>query len=132
MTEPTLSIQEVKQRTGISDHALRYYEKIGLLTNIGRLPNGHRYYTEKDVEWIAILMLLRSMGMPIRDMQVLAGFRRRGEASLEERIDYFSKYREELLVQIQRRQEAIKTIDKKIAGHRQMLRKRNHNERDRP
>ena len=33
-----LTIQQVAQRTGLSIHALRYYEHLGLLTSVHRLP----------------------------------------------------------------------------------------------
>ena len=125
-----MTIREVKRITGVSDHALRYYEKIGLLTDIGRSAGGRRYYSPLDVEWIRTLKLLRGTGMPIRKMRVLARLRRLGDASIEERIAYFKEYRGELLQQIEARREAIKIIDEKIARHRRKLRKaRKHTKR---
>ena len=49
-----LSIQQVATITGLGIHTLRYYERLGLLasTRIRRLPNGHRRYSEVDLEWI--------------------------------------------------------------------------------
>lgn len=123
-----LSIKEVKLRTGISDHALRYYEKCGLLQGIARLPGGRRQYTEGDVEWIGTLKLLRSTGMPIRQIAHLAQLRRQGDASIEKRIAYFEAYQAELERQIAMRKEAMRTIEKKIVRHREMLRERDNKE----
>ena len=55
-----LTIQQVAQRTGLSHHTLRYYEHLGLLasTRIRRLPNGHRRYSEADLEWIDARQML--------------------------------------------------------------------------
>jgi DNA-binding transcriptional MerR regulator len=49
-----LSIQQVAAITGLGIHTLRYYERLGLLASIRirRLPNGHRRYSEVDLEWI--------------------------------------------------------------------------------
>jgi len=48
--ESTLSIGEVADRTGLSVHALRFYEREGLIANpVRRGPNGHRVYTEQDL-----------------------------------------------------------------------------------
>lgn len=49
-----LSIQQVAAITGHGIHTLRYYERLGLLASarIRRLPNGHRRYSEVDLEWI--------------------------------------------------------------------------------
>lgn len=123
-----LSIKEVKLRTGISDHALRYYEKCGLLQGIARLPGGRRQYTEQDLEWINTVKLLRSTGMPIRQIAHLARLRRAGAATIEARIAYFETYQAELEQQIAMRKEAIKAISNKIARHQVMLRERDKKE----
>ena len=40
------SIQEVCKKTGLTAHTLRYYEKEGLLTDVGRSAGGFRQYTD--------------------------------------------------------------------------------------
>ncbi|HEU5121916.1 MAG TPA: MerR family transcriptional regulator [Candidatus Saccharimonadales bacterium] len=122
--DPTLSMKDVQEQTGITGHTLRYYEKAGLLNDIGRLENGHRFYTEFDIEWIKTLMLLRSTGMPIQKMLDLAKLKDEGEASIEKRIAYFKAYQQELREQIAMREEAIRTMDKKIKRHEMLLAKR--------
>lgn len=67
-----LPIQQVAHRTGLSIHALRYYERLGLMASISRLPNGHRRYSEADLEWIDFLKCLRATAMPIVEMQRFA------------------------------------------------------------
>jgi DNA-binding transcriptional MerR regulator len=85
-----LTIKQTHQLTGISAHALRYYEKVGLLKDIQRYPNGNRYYSSTNLEWIRILLLLRSTGMPIQKMLELSRLKDQGDASLGSRIAYFS------------------------------------------
>lgn len=122
--DPKLSIKDVQEQTGMSGHALRYYEKVGLLNGIGRLENGRRFYTDFDIEWIKTLKLLRGTGMPIRKMLYLAKLKDEGNASIEKRIDYFKQYQTELREQIAMREEAIKTIGKKVKRHQAMLAQR--------
>ncbi len=74
MAQP-LSIREVAARVGLTGHTRRYYGRIGLMETIGRAANGHRRYTEADLEWVTPLHHLRSTGMPIRGD---AAFRRAG------------------------------------------------------
>ena len=52
MLEPMqLSIGQVAERTGLSVHALRYYEKEGILAHqVHRGPGGRRVYTQQDVD----------------------------------------------------------------------------------
>jgi MerR family transcriptional regulator, aldehyde-responsive regulator len=65
-----LSIQEVARRTGFSESALRYYERIGLIDPVPRdRSSSHRRYTEEAVDTLEALACLRSMGMSIEEMR---------------------------------------------------------------
>jgi DNA-binding transcriptional MerR regulator len=81
-----LSIQQVATITGLGIHTLRYYERLGLLasTRIRRLPNGHRRYSEVDLEWIEFVKCLRETAMPIAEMQHFAEITRQGESTVKE------------------------------------------------
>jgi DNA-binding transcriptional MerR regulator len=74
--EPGITIQEAAQRSGLTAHTLRYYERIGLIHEVGRDVSGHRSYAEQDLEWLAFLTKLRTTGMPIADMCRYAELRR--------------------------------------------------------
>lgn len=63
-----LGIQQAAQEVGISAHTLRYYERIGLITDVPRDPAGHRRYDEDRLRWLDFLTKLRSTGMPIQGM----------------------------------------------------------------
>ncbi len=68
--EATYTIQEAAERTGVSAHTLRYYERIGLLTPIHRETNsGHRRYSEDNLRLVQFLLRLRTTGMPIAQRQ---------------------------------------------------------------
>jgi hypothetical protein len=62
--EPTYTIEEAAERTGISAHTLRYYERIGLLEPVGRASSGHRRYGPNDLGSIEFLTLLRQTACP--------------------------------------------------------------------
>ena len=64
------TLQEVVERSGLSEHTLRYYERIGLLDEVQRDDSsGHRRYTEEDLRIIEALACLRATGMSIDDMR---------------------------------------------------------------
>ncbi|MEO3874161.1 MerR family DNA-binding transcriptional regulator [Nonomuraea sp. B12E4] len=53
-TNPGLSIGQVAERTGLSVHALRFYEREGILVApVRRGPGGRRLYSDRDVEWLS-------------------------------------------------------------------------------
>jgi MerR family transcriptional regulator, aldehyde-responsive regulator len=67
---PGLSIQEVARRTGFSESALRYYERIGLSAPVPRdSSSSHRRYAAQTVETLEALACLRSAGLSIDDMR---------------------------------------------------------------
>jgi MerR family transcriptional regulator, aldehyde-responsive regulator len=65
-----LSIQEMSRRTGFSESALRYYERIGLIDPVPRVSSSsHRRYAAGTVDTLEALACLRSTGMGIDDMR---------------------------------------------------------------
>ena len=47
-----MQIAEVAKRYGISVDTIRYYERIGLVPHVTRLPNGIRDFTESSIFFI--------------------------------------------------------------------------------
>jgi len=64
MTSDELTISEAAERTGLTRHTLRYYERDGLMLGVGRAGSGHRRYSERDLGWIELITKLRATGMP--------------------------------------------------------------------
>jgi MerR family transcriptional regulator, aldehyde-responsive regulator len=64
------TVQETAERTGLSEHTLRYYERAGLLTAVRRDgSSGHRRYSAEDVARGRTLACLRATGMPLDQMR---------------------------------------------------------------
>jgi DNA-binding transcriptional MerR regulator len=82
----TLSPGQAAEQSGFSLDTLRYYERIGLLDDIGRAPSGHRRFSEEDLEWLGVLRCLRDTGMPIAQMRRYADLARGGEPTMAERL----------------------------------------------
>ncbi len=110
----TLTIQEVAAETGLSEHTLRYYEKIGLINPVNRAANGHRRYTVNDVGWIAFLNRLRTTGMPITQMQQYAELQRQGDSTIGARLELLRAHREAVLAQLAELNENLAVIEYKI------------------
>jgi hypothetical protein len=45
-----ITIAKAAERSGMSAHTLRYYERIGLIHPVDRGTNGHRCYGRDDME----------------------------------------------------------------------------------
>lgn len=111
----TLSIQEAARLTGLSEHTLRYYERIGLLSPVARAKNGHRRYQQHDLERMQFLTCLRNTGMPIKDIQAFIALEQRGDATSRDRCRLLAQHKQQVLEQINTLQENLRAIDNKIA-----------------
>ncbi|WP_238014057.1 MerR family transcriptional regulator [Dactylosporangium sp. AC04546] len=109
-----LTIAEVAERTGLSPHTLRYYERAGLLDPPERGGNGHRRYSEQDLSMLGILSRLRATGMSIADTRRYAQLCREGEATYDTRRELLEEHRRKVLERIAALHEDLTTIEYKI------------------
>jgi DNA-binding transcriptional MerR regulator len=107
------SISEAAEKSGLSQHTLRWYERIGLIGPIEKTPDGRRRFAAGDLDWLALITKLRDTGMPVKDMQKYAGLVRSGGGEAE-RIEIFKRHREEVRRAIKAQKECLKLLDYKI------------------
>ncbi|WP_242652828.1 MerR family transcriptional regulator [Intrasporangium flavum] len=113
-----MTIAEAAERTGLTAHTLRYYERDGLMVHgVGRSSAGHRVYTELDLGWIKMLTCLRATGMPIREIKAYAQLCRAGENEVE-RLALLQAHRTRVLAQLAEVTEHLGAIDNKIGMYR--------------
>ena len=59
-----MKISELANRTGVSTHALRHYERLGLLEPV-RHANGYRDYTESMRREVVFIAMSRKIGFSL-------------------------------------------------------------------
>ncbi|MBN9102559.1 MAG: MerR family transcriptional regulator [Pseudonocardia sp.] len=105
------------ERTGVTAHTLRYYERIGLLDRVARDASGYRAYSAGDYGRVVFLTRLRMTGMPIRELLRYVELAGAGEATVDERLEMLLAHRESVRRQLAELQFALDTIDFKIASY---------------
>ena len=115
-----ITIAEAAERSGLSAHTLRYYERIGLIHPVGRGQNGHRRYGRDDIEWLEFLIKLRTTDMPIRQMVEYAELVREGPQTASRRRAMLEAHREALRERIAELEETATVIDRKIETYAEM------------
>ncbi|EJE53098.1 putative transcriptional regulator [Acidovorax sp. CF316] len=71
-----MRISELESRTGLGRHALRFYEREGLLVGVQRGENNYRDYPESAARDAALLQQLQSLGFSLQEIrQVLDAMR---------------------------------------------------------
>lgn len=117
----TYTIGEVAEQTGVTAHTLRYYERIGLLTSVGRTTGGQRAFADDDVGWVHMLTLLRATGMGIRDMLAFAELTRGGDGTVPDRVVVLERHRAALVELLERHNRHLTLIDSKLGYYRSVL-----------
>jgi len=110
---PTESIADVAERTGVTAHTLRYYERIGLL-NVARDHAGRRRYTPDDVDRVVFIMRLRQTDLPIRDIQRYFDLVAQGPSTEPERLALMMAQRDAVRAQLDALQKALDVVEHKI------------------
>lgn len=111
-----LSISEVAARSGMSEHTLRYYERVGLITPIRRdTSSGHRRYPACTVALIESLQCLRKSGLSIEDMRSYLARLKRGAVAAAEQRAFFTAHKETIEREIEDLQLRKRYIEGKIA-----------------
>ena len=109
-------LQEVVQRSGLSEHTLRYYERIGLLARVKRdSRSSHRRYTAEDVQNIETLACLRTTGMSIDDMRTYFALLKDGKAAADQQLALFTTQKQALEQELAQKQEHLRYLEQKVA-----------------
>ncbi|MFI5698037.1 MerR family transcriptional regulator [Kribbella sp. NPDC051586] len=119
VNERGISIAEAAERTGVSVHTLRYYERAGLVvTTVDRTAGGRRRYRQIDLDWIRICTKFRATGMPIRTIRRYAELVIAGRGNEKDRLELLEVHRSDVLTQLAELQESLELIDHKIDVYR--------------
>ncbi|GGQ24459.1 MerR family transcriptional regulator [Streptosporangium pseudovulgare] len=120
-TSASLSIGQVAERTGLSVHTLRFYEKEGLFANPVRRVGGHRVYGESDLEWLYLCTRLRASGMPLPAIREYAALVREGKVTVQARLALLRSHQERVTAQIEELQRCLALVSRKVALYEEQL-----------
>jgi DNA-binding transcriptional MerR regulator len=115
-TPAYFTLQEVVLRSGLSEHTLRYYERIGLLDRVKRDHSSrHRRYTAEDVQNIETLACLRTTGMSIDDMRTYFALLKDGKAAADQQLALFNAQKKTLEQELAQKQKHLRYLEQKVA-----------------
>jgi DNA-binding transcriptional MerR regulator len=102
------SIADVARMSGVTSRTLRHYGEIGLLAPAHIGSNGHRYYEEAELLRLQQILLMRELGLGLREIA----------AVLERQVDQVAALREHhrrLLAERERLDVLAATVGRTIA-----------------
>ena len=110
----TYSIQEVSEKTGLSAHTLRYYEKEGLLPGVERSSSGFRQYSDADLELLGGICCLKNTGMSLREIARFMQLTKEGNSTLRQRCALLEAHRGKVLARMAEMQSYLDKVTRKL------------------
>ncbi|MFE7114701.1 MerR family transcriptional regulator [Streptomyces sp. NPDC057654] len=102
------SIADVARMSGVTSRTLRHYGEIGLLPPAWIGSNGHRYYEEADLLRLQQILLMRELGVGLREIR----------AALDapaDRVTVLREHHRRLLAERDRLDTLSRTVERTIA-----------------
>lgn len=115
------SIADVARMSGVTSRTLRHYDEIGLLPPAGIGSNGHRYYEEAGLLRLQQILLMRELGVGLREIRAVLD-------SQVDRVAVLREHHRRLLEERDRLETLARTVGRTIAeleegeGDRDMVR----------
>ena len=113
--EMTYTPAKAAEKIGISAHTLRFYDKEGLLPNVGRDEHGNRRFTDNDLQWLSLLQCLKNTGMSLKDIKRFAECTTIGDDTIDERLALFESQTENVKCQIAELKRYLNLLKYKLA-----------------
>ena len=115
----TYTTAKAAEKIGISAHTLRFYDKEGLLPNVGRDEHGNRRFTDNDLQWLSLLQCLKNTGMSLKDIKRFAECTTIGDDTIDERLALFESQTENVKRQIAELKRYLNLLEYKLAFYQQ-------------
>lgn len=108
------SIGQVAQKTGLSVHTLRYYEKEGLLPFVRKNSSGLRVFSDSDLGWLELIECLKATGLHLKGIKQYIDWYIEGDSTLQQRLDMFKQQKIRIEEQMAELQKHMNKINYKI------------------
>jgi MerR family copper efflux transcriptional regulator len=121
-----MRISELAQRTGVSAHALRHYERLGLLKP-ARTAGGYRDYPESARREVIFIAMSRKIGFSLKSVGERLPAYRAGRLSFDDMVEAMH----ERIAEIDRELAALQAQREQVFDHVRWLREQKAKHRKR-
>lgn len=94
-----ITIKEVSKKYSVTQDALRYYERAGMIPPVTRTAGGIRDYQDEDLAWVELALCMRSAGLSVEAISEYVRLSRLGDGTIKDRLALLQRQREILLEQ---------------------------------
>lgn len=87
------TIREISKMFSMPSSTLRYYEDVGILTDIARNASGKRIYQEKHVNRLKIICCLKNAGMSIAQLQLFFRYEENDQEHMNDILNLLEEHK---------------------------------------
>ena len=109
-----MTISEVSKKYNLTQDTLRYYEKIGILSNVPRNKSGIRNYDENSCRRIEFVKCMRDAGVEIEALLEYMQLFEKGKSTAKRTKEILEEQREKLLEKQKNITASLERLDYKI------------------
>ncbi|MCI8411413.1 MAG: MerR family transcriptional regulator, partial [Clostridia bacterium] len=109
-----MTIAEVGKKYNLTPDTLRYYERIGLISNVPRTENGIRNYDDKTCKTIEFIKCMRDAGVEIGSLIKYINLFEQGKGTAKKRKQLLEEQREKLLEKQKNINDTINKLNYKL------------------
>src|SRR5690349_4483450 len=106
------TVGAVAALTAVSVRTLHHYDHIGLVVPSVRTQAGYRGYTDADIERLHVVLVYRSVGLPLDEIRALL------DDPGADVVEHLRRQHQLLLEQADRLQHTIKAVEELMNAHR--------------
>ncbi|WP_405155370.1 MerR family transcriptional regulator [Paenibacillus sp. FSL K6-0108] len=110
MKTPYFTVKDIIQITGVTKRALHYYDRTDLLKPSKVEDNGYRYYDQKALGNLQIILLFKEMNFSLKDIAAMM------QLSKDEQKDILREHRSTLVQRKQKLETIIEQLDEYVDG----------------
>lgn len=108
------TIREVSERFELPASTLRYYEELGLLTDVRRTSSGQRIYEQKHINRLKTICCFKNTGMSMAQLQTFFGYESNEAEHIDDILALLDAQKQHVLEQIEQLQKDYRHVLRKL------------------
>lgn len=119
------TLKEVSEKSGLSEHTLRYYADLGLIPT-ERSSGNHRIFNDESMSIINVILCLRNGGMSLKMIKEYIELCKKDDSleNLEKRYNIILEQREISKKKLEEAQKCADFMEFKVKYYEDLLRKK--------
>ncbi len=110
----TYTIAQLSEKFDVNASTLRYYEEIGILSNVERTESGHRVYSEDNVGKLEAINCFKKAGMSISEIKDFFEYEKDEAMFIDDMMTLLRNRSRTMLEEFYERYESYEHILKKL------------------